>query len=446
LAYSDPLTDLPNRLQFTERVSAAIDELRRERAICAVLMLDLDRFKHINDVHGHAFGDRLLVRVAQRLSGECLEAGDFLARLGGDEFAILSSGLDAAATIAKGRRIANALDLPFALDDRTVDLAGSIGVALFPDDGATVHELLARAEIAMYAAKRRRTGILRYDRADDISDEGSLSLRGELRQALACDELRLYLQPKARVADGRIVGAEALIRWQHPQRGLVPPIQFIPFAEQIGFIRHLTAWVIEHAVKWLASVELPQQDFTLSLNLSARDLLEADLAARVAEALARHGVPAERLCLEITESAVMEDFERALTTLQNLHRLGVRLSLDDYGTGYSSLAYMSRLPIAELKIDKSFVLTMESDVRHADIVRSTIDLGHNLGLSVVAEGVETATAWQMLAGWGCDAIQGYFLGKPVPVEQFDLEAEALALSGSRAPLSPTAPAGASATA
>jgi EAL domain-containing protein (putative c-di-GMP-specific phosphodiesterase class I) len=309
-----------------------------------------------------------------------------------------------------------------------------------------VHELLARAEIAMYAAKRRRAGILRYDRADDTSNEGSLSLRGELRQALARDELRLYLQPKARVADGRIIGAEALIRWQHPQRGLVPPIQFIPFSEQIGFIRHLTAWVIEHAVKWLASVDLQQREFTLSLNLSACDLLEADLTARVAEALARHRVAPGRLCLEITESAVMEDFERALATLHSLHQLGVRLSLDDYGTGYSSLAYMSRLPIAELKIDKSFVLTMESNVRHADIVRSTIDLGHNLGLSVVAEGVETATAWTMLAGWGCDDAQGYFLGRPAPAEQFDLAAQAPGLSGTQAPSSPTAPVAASATA
>jgi diguanylate cyclase (GGDEF)-like protein len=380
-------------------------------------MLDLDRFKQVNDVLGQAFGDRVLKRVAQRLAGECLDEGDVLARLGGDEFAVLVPGADDAAAGAKARRILRAFDLAFTVDAQPVDLGAGLGIALFPDDGRDVNALLTHAEMAMYVAKRRKVGAVRYDDTLDTSSEASLSLMTELRRAVAANELRLYLQPKARLADGAIVGAEALVRWAHPVRGILPPSEFIPFAEQTGFIREITGWMLEQGIAWLARPVVRDLQWRLSINLSTRDLIDQDLAARLQSQLQRHRVDALRLCLEITESAIMDDPQRSQITLAQLHALGVKLSIDDFGTGYSSLAYLQRLKVDELKIDRSFVASMERDPGDAMIVRSTIELGHNLGLSVVAEGVETDHAWHMLRQLGCDEAQGYLIGRPAPAAE-----------------------------
>ena len=418
LAYWDPLTALPNRVQFRDAVRDAMARAPAGEHGVAVLMLDLDRFKHVNDVLGYQFGDLLLKRVAERLSQQVMRDGDMVARLGGDEFAVLLRSGDAALAESVAQRITRAFDDPLTLAEHTVDMGAGIGMAVFPQHGNDADVLLSRAEVAMYAAKRRTAGPLMYDASIDASSTQTLSLLTELRQAVEQNELRLYLQPKLALDNASVAGAETLVRWQHPQRGLVPPMQFIPFAEQTGFIRVLTMWVFEEAARqWLALVA-QGMTITLSVNLSTRDLLDQDLPQKFDALLTKHRVPAEAFCLEITESAIMDDPQRALGTLNRLSALGFKLSIDDFGTGYSSLAYLKRLPVDELKIDKSFVLSMETDADDAKIVRSTIDLAHNLGLTVVAEGVENAKAWDLLRELNCDQAQGYHMGKPMPAGDF----------------------------
>ncbi len=418
LAFWDRLTGLPNRAQFRDTVQAAA--LRGE--LMAVVMLDLDRFKHVNDVLGYAFGDRLLQGVAQRLR-EAVRPGDLVARLGGDEFALLLPLADAHTAQQVVKRITLAFEAPLTLDDQRVDLSAGLGIACFPDHAAEADVLLSRAEVAMYAAKRRTAGAQLYEPALDSSSAQTLSLLSELRQAVENNELRLYLQPKVALVDGSLCGAEGLVRWQHPQRGLVPPMQFIPFAEQTGYVRQLTLWVFEEAAQQQAAL-LAMGIQRLSINLSTRDLLDTELPDKLEALLMRHGARAEAFCLEITESAIMDDPERAEATLNRLARRGYKLSIDDFGTGYSSLAYLKRLPVKELKIDKSFVMGMEGKDGDAEgdtkIVRSTIDLAHNLGLSVVAEGVENAAILQRLAELGCDEAQGYHMGKPMPLVDLQL--------------------------
>ena len=421
LAYVDTLTQLPNRARFTAFLQQHLD---RGGAPGAVLMLDLDRFKHVNDVLGHEVGDRLLQSVADRLLALCAPVHAMLARLSGDEFAILLAHTDAHAASEAALAILKDFERPLQIDDETIDLGAGIGIALFPEHGAEVNLLLGRAELAMYAAKQRQCGSLVYHAQLDAGSQESLSLLSELRRAIENDELRLFLQPKVDLAQGCIVGAEALVRWQHPTRGLVPPMQFIPFAEQTGFIRMLSAWVLSGTARFARQAADAGLKLRLSVNLSTRDLMDQDLPAKIEALVAPLQVPPASLCLEITESAIMDDPERALSTLEHLHAMGFKLSIDDFGTGYSSLAYLKRLPVDELKIDKSFVMAMERDLDDARIVRSTIELAHNLGLSVVAEGLETVKAWAMLARLGCDEGQGYYVCKPMPQEQFIAWAQA----------------------
>ena len=415
LAFWDPLTGLPNREQFSQKLA---ERLAASEAPCAVLMLDLDRFKHVNDVLGHAFGDRLLCSVAERLARLPLPGAPLLARLGGDEFVLLLEQADEAAALGAAARILQDFETPLHIDDQTVDLGAGIGVVLYPAHGREVSQLLARAELAMYAAKRRQSGSMVYMAALDAGSQESLTLLGELRRAIEGGELRLYLQPKVDLQSGTVGSAEALVRWQHPTRGLVPPMQFIPFAEQTGFIRALTAWVVEESARAAREAQLRGIALRISINLSTRDLMDQDLPAKIEALIQRHQIAPTTLCLEITESAIMDDPQRALTTLERLHEMGFKLSIDDFGTGYSSLAYLKRLPVDELKIDRSFVMAMERDLDDAKIVRSTIELAHNLGLSVVAEGVETGKAWKLLAELGCDEGQGYLIGRPIPAGQF----------------------------
>ena len=423
LAYWDSLTGLPNRVQFRDAVLDAIAQAQAgtdpsARATVAVIMLDLDRFKHVNDVLGYRFGDLVLNRVAERLSYQIVRGDDLVARLGGDEFAVLLRHGDAALAESVAQRIHEAFDAPLKLEEHTVDMGAGIGIACWPAHANDADVLLSRAEVAMYAAKRRTQGPLMYHASIDAASAQTLSLLGELRLAVDRDELCLYLQPKLALGTGRVNGAEALVRWKHPQRGMVPPAQFVPFAEQTGFIRTLTIWVFEEAARHWQHLQQQGMPVVLSVNLSTRDLLDQDLPSKFDALLVKHRVPAEAFCLEITESAIMDDPQRALATLNRLSGLGFKLSIDDFGTGYSSLAYLKRLPVDELKIDKSFVMSMEKDLDDAKIVRSTIDLAHNLGLTVVAEGVETAKVWDLLRELDCDEAQGFHMGKPMPASEF----------------------------
>jgi len=418
LAYWDRLTGLPNRERFRDAVVQAIAASADPAQPLAVLTLDLDRFKHVNDVLGYAFGDRLLQAVAERLSQQVRSPEDMVARLGGNEFAILLQRADAAAAHEIAQRINQSFEEPLAFEDQTVDLSAGIGFACWPGNAGDADTLLSRSEIAMYAAKRKLSGALQYDAAFDSSSAQTLSLLTELRHAVEHHELRLYLQPKVPLHGQPGLAAEALVRWQHPQRGLVPPMQFIPFAEQTGFVRHLTLWMFEEVARLLADPRTQGLPLRVSVNLSTRDLLDPELSHRLAEILARHGVAASAFCLEITESAIMDDPQRAEAMLNRLSEQGFKLSIDDFGTGYSSLAYLKRLPVDELKIDKSFVMGMETGEDDAMIVRSTIDLAHNLGLTVVAEGVETAAILERLRLLACDEAQGYHIARPLPVDDF----------------------------
>ncbi len=419
LAYQDQLTGLPNRVQFTDLLREAIGQARAQPGTsCHILMMDLDRFQQVNDVLGHSFGDDLLRQVAVRLAGQLLYPGAKVARLGGDEFAILLPGVDLDGALDQAAHILRALEQPLSLQEQTVDLGAGIGVAGYPAHGESSEVLLSHVEVAMYTAKRKGSGVVIYDPAIDQSSQESLSLLSELRRALERDEFMLYLQPKLDLASGAVVGGEALVRWVHPEKGFIGPDNFIPFAETTGFIRMLTIWMMEKVAHLSAQLQAQGLQLKFSVNLSTRDLLDQELPAAFGAILERHRLTPAALCLEITESAIMDDPARAQATLDRLAAMGFALSIDDFGTGYSSLAYLKRLPVDELKIDKSFVMKMAQDQDDAKIVRSTVDLGHNLGLRVVAEGVESEEVWFLLRQMGCDQGQGYFMGKPMPVERF----------------------------
>ena len=417
LAYWDKLTGLPNRDQFLDQLTGAIDTAKQGAGVCSVLMLDLDRFKHVNDVLGHSFGDALLCEVARRLESVLVRRTDNVARLGGDEFAILLPGQGVAQARAIAERLRQALEQPMQVERQAIDMSAGIGLATYPEHADAAELLLSRVEIAMYAAKHRRAGVLVYDATFDRRSQDTLSMLSELRRAVEGDELVLYFQPKLALADGALTGVETLVRWIHPQRGFVAPDDFIPFAEQTGYITEITQWVMRKSVRQAACWQAEGLDLIIAVNLSTRDLMDLELPRRFAEILASERVAATRFCLEITESAIMDDPQRALSTLDRLHAMGFLLSIDDFGTGYSSLAYLKRLPVDELKIDRSFVGGVETDRDDAVIVRSTIALGHNMGLKVVAEGIENEAIWQILRHAGCDVGQGYFMSKPIPAPQ-----------------------------
>ena len=418
LAYWDRLTGLPNRAQFRELLLELLKAPEHQSCV-TVLVLDLDRFKHINDVLGYAFGDKVLQAVASRLKDLAEQVNGQVARMGGGQFGLMLRDLDLDHALEVAHKVTAALDAPFTFDGQMVDLRAGMGIARWPEHAGDVDVLLGYAEVAMYTAKRKSAGVQVYDAALDSGSALTLSMLSELRQAISQNELRLFLQPKIDLANHQVSAAEALVRWQHPTRGMVPPMEFIPFAEQTGFIRHLTLWMLEEAARKWHSLQPPDGLLRIAINLSTRDLMDPDFAAKVDALLARHNAPRNGFCLEITESAIMDDPQRAETTLNQLSDSGYKLSIDDFGTGYSSLAYLKRLPVNELKIDKSFVMGMEHDESDAQIVRSTIDLAHNLGLSVVAEGVENAVVYQLLGDLNCDEGQGYYMSKPMPSAEFN---------------------------
>jgi diguanylate cyclase (GGDEF)-like protein len=420
LAYWDTLTNLPNRAQFVLLLNDALLEARRREEALFVLMMDLDRFKHVNDVMGHSFGDALLRQVAGRLQlllANRRQSSAQVARLGGDEFAVLLPAANTDAAQAMAAEILQALESPLSLEDQMVDIGAGLGIAGYPDHADDGETLLSMAEVAMYTAKQRNDGAVIYEATMDKGSAKSLSLLTELRNAVERNEFRLHVQPKISLDTGKVVGMESLVRWVHPERGNVFPDEFIPFAEQTGFIRQLTRWVMERSAELCRELASKGHHLKVSVNLSTRDLLDQDLPAKFADLLARHKLTPGSFCLEITESAIMDDPVRAQNTLERLSAMGLDLSIDDFGTGYSSLAYLKRLPVNELKIDKSFVLNMEKDEGDTKIVRSTIDLGHNMGLRVVAEGIESEAVWRLLAELGCDQGQGYFMSRPIPADQ-----------------------------
>lgn len=413
LAYWDRLTGLPNRAQFREAVNTRLAGSDSPAPRLSVIILNLDRLKHINDVLGYAFGDQVLQSVAQRLRELAQAENALAARMAGGEFAVMLPGAGPLEATAAATKISAAFEQPLTIDGQTVDLSAGMGIACWPEHADQVDVLLGHAEVAMYAAKSKSLGVLVYDPALDSASTQTLSLLSELRQAIDGNELRLFLQPKISLASHRVSAAEGLVRWEHPLRGMVQPMQFIPFAEQTGFVRHLTLWMIEEAARQWHSLQPRDGVLQIAINLSTRDLMDPEFPTKISALLAQHKVPRSGFCLEITESAIMDDPQRAEATLNELSAQGYKLSIDDFGTGYSSLAYLKRLPVNELKIDKSFVLGMEKDESDAMIVRSTIDLAHNLGLSVVAEGVENQTIYQLLAALGCDEGQGYHMTRPV---------------------------------
>jgi diguanylate cyclase (GGDEF)-like protein len=415
LAYEDPLTSLPNRALFNDRLAGAVTLARRNGTPLTVMLMDLDRFKHINDTLGHAVGDSVLREVGTRLRS-VLRESDTIARLGGDEFGVLlpTGNEDRIAEVV--RKILRAIEQPIECDGQWLDVGASIGIARFPEHGDKPGTLISRADVAMYLAKAANSEFAFYDSSHDGTQQEQLSLLGELRRAVERNELRVFFQPKIDLRTGKTKGVEALVRWLHPMRGIVPPIEFMPFAERTGFVRTVTRWVLETALQrcgqWLAEGMRLQ----VSVNISVRDLQNTELPDIVAGLLASCAVPPELVCLEITESSFMENPQRAFQTLGRLRALGVRLSIDDFGTGFSSLSYLRKLSVHEIKIDRTFIAAME-DGDDMVIVRSTIELAHNLGLSVVAEGIEDEHSLARLRAMGCDEAQGFFMSRPLPGEK-----------------------------
>jgi diguanylate cyclase (GGDEF)-like protein len=412
------LTQLPNRLYLRREL---------ERACAggqpvAVLLVGLNRFKEVNRRIGHAAGDRFLQATAERLQ-DGLGPKDFVARLGGDLFAVLLPDTGMADAVAAAQRIGRRLEQPLELSGHRVDRQAAIGIACAPAHADQAEALLTRAEIALYAAKDRRESLTVYDAALDRESEANLALLSELRHARDNGELRLHLQPKVSLRTGAVAGAEALLRWEHPQRGLVPPGRFIPYAEDTPIIKDLTLWVFEAVARDQAQLR-ERGIASVSINLSARDLMDLDLPEKLDALLRQHGASAGGLCLETTESAVMADIERARSTLQRLREQGFKLSIDDFGEGQTSMRYLKDLPVHELKIDMVFVKGMLTDRRTESIVRALVEVGHEYGLSVVAEGVENAQAAQRLAELGCDEGQGWHFGRPMPLPELVRWAEA----------------------
>jgi diguanylate cyclase (GGDEF)-like protein len=418
-ALHDALTGLPNRVLFHDRVRQAIESARRHGSSTAVMVMDLDHFKEINDTLGHYHGDRLLQLVGERLSS-LLRGEDTVARMGGDEFAVLLPSVGGQAyAVEVATKILQALGTSFEIDGLTLEVGGSIGIACFPDHGEDGEALLQRADIAMYVAKADHSGAQLYETEQDRHSVQRLALAGELRRAIEHDELVLHYQPKIDVATGRVVGAEALCRWQHPSLGLIMPDEFVPMAEHTGLITPLTKTVLNLALQQVARWRSQGQRMSVAVNLSARSFLDSQLLDDIPELLAVWRVDPSLLELEITESMIVGDPERSRGVLEKLNNLGITLAIDDFGTGYSSLAYLKQLPVDEIKIDKSFVLQMSHNHNDETIVRSIIDLAHNLDLRAVAEGVEDQNILNRLTELGCDVAQGYHVSRPLSSDKFE---------------------------
>ncbi len=412
-ALHDTLTGLPNRALLHDRLKQSILASQREHAPFALFLMDLDRFKEVNDTLGHQAGDVILQQTAARLR-EAVRESDTVARLGGDEFAVVLPKVDVDGAVLIAEKILRTLQEPFVVESRTLPIGASIGIALFPGHGEDAASLLSRADVAMYAAKHAGGGLTVYDPDLDRHSMDRLTLTAELRQGIDHDEIEVYYQPKADLHTGEVCGVEALARWRHPRLGLILPEEFIPLAERAGVINTLTLRIIEASARQCAHWSSGGRRISVAVNLSPLSLLDAKFAEKIAEIIRNCGLSACTLILEVTEGAIMADTPQVQELFTQLDAMGVRISIDDFGTGYSSLARLKKLPVSEVKIDKSFVIDMLTDDNDAAIVRATIDLAHNLGIKVVAEGVETQGHLEMLAAFGCDMAQGYHISRPLP--------------------------------
>lgn len=417
-AKHDALTSLPNREFFSDYLKELIRTTHRaDGQNLTVLVLDLNWFKSVNDKMGHAYGDILLKEIAMRLH-RSLRKTDMLARLGGDEFGVIvETTEDPEQGLTVARHLISALHNPFAVHGEVADIGVSVGLARHPRDGKDPDLLLKHAKLAMMEAKRGGVDLVEYAPELDTRDPDHVHILSELREAISGNRLEVHYQPQLRLSDDRISGFEALVRWRHPRLGLLSPDEFIPLAEQSGTIEPLTYWVLERVLDELRDWPGPGRVLPISTNISPKVLLGRDLPQRVMEGLRRRGLAPSRLRLEVTESAAVADIDRARNVMAGLVAQGVSFAMDDFGTGYASLDYLKKLPVSEVKLDKSFVLSLKAQGDDAEIVRATIDLAHKLNRTVTAEGVETAEALELLRRWGCDRVQGYFVAEPGPIEQ-----------------------------
>jgi diguanylate cyclase (GGDEF)-like protein/PAS domain S-box-containing protein len=419
LAYNDALTGLPNRLLLSERVEFSLGLSQRDGSPFAILFLDLDRFKQINDSLGHHFGDRVLMQVAERIKG-CLRQADTASRLGGDEFVLLLHQADARGAEMTARRVLESLSEPYSLDEMTFTLTASIGIALYPDDGQTMDDLIKNADSAMYHVKERgRSDFRFYQRQMNVGLLSRMKLDHAMRQALANDGFRLHFQPQVDLKSGHVFGAEALLRWHDEELGDVPPGSFIPVAEETGVIVPIGNWVLEQAVRQAARWREDGLPLVMAINVSALQFRQADFIDSVARTLADAGLPPDMLELELTESVLIQDVDDVCKRLEALARLGVKLSIDDFGTGYSSLSYLKRFPLHRLKIDRSFIHELPDDESDAAIVTAIINLARSLNLRVIAEGVETPLQRDFLQAAGCQEFQGFLCAPALAPDAFN---------------------------
>ena len=435
-ALRDGLTGLPNRTLFNDLLQRAVRTAGRKQGRLAVMLMDLDRFKEINDSLGHHNGDLLLQRLASRLQG-VLRDSETIARLGGDEFAVLLPEIsDRSSVLPVVQRVLKTVEEPVAVGGLALRVEASIGIAMFPEQGKQVTDLIRAADVAMYTAKQKSGGYEFYVAEQERHDAGRLALVGELRRAMDEAELVLHYQPKANLETGQVRGVEALARWRHPSRGLLSPDEFIPLAEHSNLLRPMTLYLLDTALRQCGAWRSRGLEINVAVNLSMQNLLDSRLPSDLDRLLSSWRLPPGALELEITESTLMSDPKRAMEILTRLSGMGISLAIDDFGTGYSSLAYLRRLPVSSIKIDKSFVMNMAEDEGNATIVQSTVDLGHNLGLKVVAEGVETQSVYGKLAALGCDYAQGYFLSKPLPPDKMTLWLEVFMSPSTAGPAEP----------
>jgi diguanylate cyclase (GGDEF)-like protein len=419
LAYSDALTGLPNRILMGERLEFALGWSKREHKSFAVFFIDLDRFKDINDSLGHDFGDRVLIEVSRRIS-TCLRHSDTAARLGGDEFLVLLLDVTMRGAEVIADKVLEALAEPFVFEDVTFTVTCSIGIALYPSDGETADDLIKNADTAMYRVKERgRAGFRFYQRQMNVDILSRMKLDHAMRQALANNEFRLHYQPQIEMATGAIIGAEALLRWRHAEMGQVAPDRFIPLAEESGFIIPLGDWVLKEAVRQAAQWRAQGMELVVAVNVSALQFQKTDFVTSVSQALEASGLPPAALELELTESILVQGVDEAIPRLRALADLGVQLSIDDFGSGYSSLTYLKRFPIHKLKIDRSFIHGLPADDSDCAISTAIVKLGQALKLKIVAEGVETESQRNFLQAADCDQFQGWLVSPALPPEQFE---------------------------
>jgi diguanylate cyclase len=419
LAFWDETTGLINRVAFLKAVNEVTEQDGKQQNSLAIIVFNIDRFKMINKILGRAFADKLLALIAEKLTAAVRKSSDVVARIGADEFGILLTDADEAGAMKVAEALRRIFDVPLQIDEQSIDVSMRGGMSLYPDHATDTEKLLINAETALQVSKIKKSGMVLYDATYEKAVEANLTLVSQLKKAIADNELVLFIQPKVNFKTKAVDTAEALIRWQHPDKGMVFPDQFIPYAEELGIIQKITHWMLTEACKTVVALKAKGITLKIAINVSTRDLIDQQLSTIIADLFNHYQIGPEAISLEITESSVMDDPVRSEQTLRKLSEMGLHIAIDDYGTGYSSLAYLKRLPVQELKIDKSFVLKVDQNEHDATIVRSTIDLGHNLNMKVVAEGIENQASWDMLNAMGCDFGQGYLMAKPMPVSAFE---------------------------